>query len=348
MAHWGPGQDVPVDRLLANATEDLRQHPDDAAREYLVSRLYSLKFSQQKTAWVSGGAVMNSAHAPRTASEPLLPEDVKDAEESIAHYRRAVELDPKNALYHFSLAWMMQEYARHSKENAALVHEALPEYRLAYHLALQDDLKQRYHISALLSEQAGTAIVDILKTRKPDPAVQREIVEVSRNVKVLHDKPLGITPIIFAPRPGARLDDLTLPTTRVHFDIDGFDDHRAWTWVQPTTCILVWDPERTGRIVSGRQLFGSVTWWMFWRDGFEPLAALDDNRDGKLTGAEISGIAVWRDANGNGVSDPGEVIPAEQFGIVEIAVRGGGITLRDGTVLPMFDWIPQGSHERPY
>jgi len=36
---------------------------------------------------------------------------------------------------------------------------------------------------------------------------------------------------------------------------------------------------------------------MFWRDGFEPLAALDDNRDGKLTGSEIWGIGVWRDAN---------------------------------------------------
>jgi hypothetical protein len=348
MAIWVPGQQVPVDRLLTNAIEDLRQHPDDAAREYLVGRLYSLKFSQQKTARVVSGKLADSGDPPRTAPGPLVPEDVKDAEESIAHYRRAVELDPKSALDHFSLAWMMQEYSRHSNEHAALVDQALPEYRLAYHLALQEDLKQSYHFSALLSEQAGTAVVSILKTRKPDPAIQTEIAEVSRNVKILHDKPLAITPVIFAPHPGARLEELTSSTTRVRFDIDGFDDHRTWTWLQPTTCILVWDPQHTGRIASGRQLFGSVTWWMFWRDGFEPLAALDDNRDGKLTAAEISGIAVWRDANGNGVSDPGEVIPAEQFGIAEIAVRGGGITLRDGTVLPMFDWVPQGTHERPY
>ena len=87
---------------------------------------------------------------------------------------------------------------------------------------------------------------------------------------------------------------------------------------------------------------------MFWRDGFEPLAALDDNRDGKLTGSEIWGIGVWRDANGNGISELGEVVPDEQFGIAEIDVHGGGINLRDGTVLPMFDWIPQGSHERSY
>jgi hypothetical protein len=209
-------------------------------------------------------------------------------------------------------------------------------------------LKQNVRFSALLSEQAWTAIINILKTRKQDAEVQKEIAEVSRNVKILQNKPLAITPIIFAPHPGTDLEELTSSTMRVPFDIDGFDDHRAWTWLQPTTCILVWDPEHTGRITSGRQLFGSVTWWMFWRDGFEPLAALDDNRDGRLTGAEISGIAVWRDANGNGVSDPGEVIPAEQFGILEIGVRGSGITLRDGTVLPMYDWVPQGIHERQY
>lgn len=75
------------------------------------------------------GKLADPSVPPRTVSEPLLPEDVKDAEESIAHYRRAVELDPKNALYHFSLAWMMQEYSRHSKENAALADQALPEYR---------------------------------------------------------------------------------------------------------------------------------------------------------------------------------------------------------------------------
>jgi tetratricopeptide (TPR) repeat protein len=177
IAIWFPGEEVPVDRLLANATEDLRQHPNDAAREYLAGRLYSLKFSQQKTARVVNGKLADSDDAPRTAPGMLLPEDKKDAEESIAHYRRAAELDPKSALYHFSLAWMMQEYSRHSKEKAALAEGALPEYRLAYHLSLQEDLKKSYRFSALLSEQAGTAVVNILRARKPDPAIQREIAE---------------------------------------------------------------------------------------------------------------------------------------------------------------------------
>ena len=70
-----------------------------------------------------------------------------------------------------------------------------------------------------------------------------------------------------------------------------------------------------------------------------------------LSGAELAGIAVWRDANSNGVSDAGEVIPAEEFGIVEIVVAGHevggtlmqerGIRLGDGSVVATFDWTPE-------
>ncbi len=352
LAIWVPGEQVPVDRLLANATEDLHRHPGDAAAEYLLGRLYSLKFSKQATARVVSGKFQDPGDTSRTVKGPILADDIKNAQASIDHYRRAVQLDPKSALYHFSLAWMLQECSRHAKEmgtkpEAAWIDEALPEYRRAYDLSLQSDLKQSYHFNALLSEQAGAAIVNILKTRMPEPGVQKEIDEISRNVAILHNKPLAITPIIFSPRPGARLEELTSPATQVRFDLDGFASGRAWTWLRPETCILVWDPSHTGRVASGRQLFGTVTWWMFWRDGFEPLAALDDNRDGKLTGTELEGMAVWRDANANGISDPGEVIPAGEFGIVEIAIRTSEIILRDGTGLPMFDWVPQGSNKRP-
>jgi hypothetical protein len=353
MAIWIPGENVPIDRLLANATGDLSQHPDDAPTQYLAGRLYSLKFSQQATARVVNGKFQDPGDGRRTAKHTLLPDDIESAQASIEHYRRAVELDPKSALYHFSFAWMLQECSRYPKEmgdksEAAWINEALAEYRQSYDLSLQSDLKQSYHFSALLSEQAGSAIVNILKTRKSEPGVQKEIDEISRNVTILHNKPLAITPIIFSPRPGARLEELASPTTRVGFDLDGFAGGRAWTWLRPDACILVWDPSHTGRIASGRQLFGTVTWWMFWRDGFEPLAALDDNRDGKLTGPELDGIAVWRDANSNGVSDPGEIVSTGEFGIVEIDFRGSRIVLRTGTVLPMFDWVPQGINEREH
>jgi hypothetical protein len=89
---------------------------------------------------------------------------------------------------------------------------------------------------------------------------------------------------------------------------------------------------------------------MFWKNGFEPLAALDDNGDGWLTERELDGIGVWQDRNGNGVSDQGEVIPAAQFGIVALGVHPQGtvdgvLAERNGVVMrgdsfTLYDWVP--------
>jgi hypothetical protein len=44
-------------------------------------------------------------------------------------------------------------------------------------------------------------------------------------------------------------------------------------------------------ITSALQLFGNVTFWMFWRDGYAAMSALDDNGDGVLSGDNCRG---WR------------------------------------------------------
>ena len=150
------------------------------------------------------------------------------------------------------------------------------------------------------------------------------------------------------------LEDLVLSGQAcrpVNFDPDGFGAGRLWPWLKADTAILVWDPGRTGQITSGRQLFGNVTWWMFRENGYDPLAALDNDRDGWLTGVELEGISVWQDRNGNGVSEPGEVVPAVEFGISGIAVKpetsgaGGlsgrnGIRRKSGAVLRSSEWVP--------
>ena len=92
---------------------------------------------------------------------------------------------------------------------------------------------------------------------------------------------------------------------------------------------------------------------MFWDTGYEALAALDDDRDGRLSGKELAGLALWHDANGNGVSDAGEVKPLADYGIValsckavrdpnhpdRIAYSPAGVTFRDGTTRPTFDLV---------
>ena len=97
---------------------------------------------------------------------------------------------------------------------------------------------------------------------------------------------------------------------------------------------------------------------MFWSDGYRALDALDDNRDGALTGAELEGMAVWFDRNQDGVSQPGEVIPIARTGIVAISVRANGrsgeplmnpagITMADRRAIPTYDWSTTPLSVRP-
>jgi len=164
--------------------------------------------------------------------------------------------------------------------------------------------------------------------------------------------PHAITPIIFSLNKPASLESLLAPETTVTFDLDGTGRDQAWPWVSPETAILVWDPEESGEITSGRQLFGSVSWWLFFDDGYRALDALDDNRDGELAGDELPGLAIWTDANSNGVSDPGEVVPIAKTGIEAISCRQtdtelgmpanySGLRMTDGRVLPTYDWVAE-------
>jgi hypothetical protein len=137
----------------------------------------------------------------------------------------------------------------------------------------------------------------------------------------------AITPLIFSLGSTQQLDELLDPSRIVKFDLDGTGRNQLWPWVKADTAILVWDPSGSGRVESGRQLFGTVTWWMFWCDGYAAPDALDDDRDGWLSGQELAGLAVWFDCNSNGICDPGEVMPIESLGIESISVRW---TSRDG------------------
>lgn len=114
---------------------------------------------------------------------------------------------------------------------------------------------------------------------------------------------------------------------------------------------LVYDQQHSGQIDSALQLFGNVTFWMFWKHGYEPLSALDDNRDGELRGAELDHLAIWHDANANGISEAGEVKPLSEHGIVAISCahrvdarhadkiefNPHGVTLASGATRPTYD-----------
>ena len=143
----------------------------------------------------------------------------------------------------------------------------------------------------------------------------------------------------------------------VAFDFAGTGENSVRGWLTPDAAWLVWDPEWRGQTRTGADMMGDRTWRVVWRDGFEALRALDDNRDGELTGAELGGLALWRDENANGVAESGEVVPANVHGIAAISVRArasvpglitapAGVRFEDGRTRPLYDWTP-GDYRAP-
>jgi hypothetical protein len=86
--------------------------------------------------------------------------------------------------------------------------------------------------------------------------------------------------------------------------------------------LLVYDPEHAGKITSSHHLFGEHfrggNKGEAWRDGYEALGSLDINSDGEVSGDELKPLALWFDANRDGVSQDGEVRP---LGHPEVDVR---------------------------
>ncbi len=203
-----------------------------------------------------------------------------------------------------------------------------------------------------------------------------EIARLNQARQLLVSLPRAITPVLIPLLPGATdLDELVNPNAQVAFDLDGSGSETRWGWIIPKAAWLVYDPQGTGKITSGLQFFGNVTFWVFWRDGYQALRALDDNGDGVLSGAELRGLALWTDRNGNGISDPSEITSVQEIGITAISCDSqpnavgfpwspSGALFNDGTTRPSYDWIvpaqsgppiqstktreaPAGAQERP-
>ncbi|MCS7253418.1 MAG: hypothetical protein RMK18_03305 [Armatimonadota bacterium] len=380
IALWGVMPVVPIERLLENVGRYVRENPKDAHGHYILARLYSLAFARGVKAGVECSLsrkdklpVIHSPFFPRRpegAGEPD-KEALNHLAKSIRHYRMALQLEPEKAIYWLGLGWVLEEGMKVAEKLPAPFlkkpkivskeewrKEALNSYRRAFWLRTKRKTEERefftdYYSFKSIAQEAGEAIIRLQKGRRLTRAERRELAEVDKTVAELKAIPRPITPIIFPLHHPLPLSEL-VSSHSVTFDLDGDGIKERWQWVTKKACFLVWDGERTGQIKSGLQLFGSVTWWMFWRNGYEALAALDDDGNGWLEGKELDGIFIWHDRNSNGVSENGEVFPTEKLGIIRIAVRAmnqdgtvlfnmRGVQLNNGKFLPTYDWI-----SRPY
>lgn len=251
---------------------------------------------------------------------------------------------PKASSYN-TVAGLLAEYYRH---------EAAEAYYQAFKAKSAEETKQKHRplagLMTYISYEAGRGFLRIAETDPCASQWQDRMDEIRQALGKMEKQPMGaITPIVFSMQPSRNLSDLLAPSLKVKFDLDGDGIAEQRPWVRSDTAILVWDEARRGQITSGRQLFGSVSFFMFWRNGYEAMAALDDNRDGELRGSELNGLAIWQDRNGNGVSDPGEVTPLSDCGIQAISVRPDGqedgspmtrhgVQLQSGQWLATWDW----------
>jgi hypothetical protein len=202
-----------------------------------------------------------------------------------------------------------------------------------------------------VSYEAALGALRLMDSRPAQPADNARRTELKAFLARVAElpPPNWVTPIVFSLDDARPLDAL-LSERAVVFDLDGNGRAERWPWLQPDTALLVWDPDATGQITSGVQLFGSATWWLLPGDGYQALDLIDDDGDGWLAGAELAGLAVWQDRNGDGVSGPGEVMPIESTEIEALAthatgavgrslVSEHGLRLRGGRLLPTYDWV---------
>lgn len=132
-------------------------------------------------------------------------------------------------------------------------------------------------------------------------------------------------------------DNIDKEATLASFPLNLNSNQKWYTWkASEKTPLLVYDPDRTGIITSASQLFGNWTFGgkqlasadssfmpMFsreWKDGYEALATLDSNFDNKLSGDELSSLALWFDKNRDGKSQAGEVKSLADVGVVSLNV----------------------------
>lgn len=345
---------VPVERIVANLERQAQQLGDaPKATDYAriraqIARVYALAYAQ-------GAARLQVDAESGVLFEgpgwvPAIPQPADNASAD-----RAPEWYLRMAGLHYAAVTIIDTTDMRSRLGHAWVFErqgntvaAIDLYRevLVTSWPEDKDIESLEYGARPLSQEAALRLIDLLDPQE-DAA---EISELQRRSAQLDNIGRWITPIVIPLEDEVEFESLIDPTAAVTFDLDGAGRDSRWRWITPRAAWLVWDPTGEGRIESGLQLFGSVTFWLFWENGYDALASLDDDGDGQVAGPERQGLALWRDADGDGRSDPGEVRPLEDWGVVALSTARSthplgfpynpeGVILEDGRRRASYDWI---------
>lgn len=111
---------------------------------------------------------------------------------------------------------------------------------------------------------------------------------------------------------------------RYHYGAQERREVTEWLVAGGGDGFLAVDVDGDGQISDITELFGTDgPDGARYANGFEKLAALHDtDGDGRIAGAELDGLLVWKDDNADGVVQPGELLSLASLGIVAIDVAG--------------------------
>ncbi len=149
---------------------------------------------------------------------------------------------------------------------------------------------------------------------------------------------------------GDGIETLSKLHSGVHYDLDGDYFAERTGWLSGDDGFVVLDRNGNGRIDDISEMFGGPG-----VSGFAQLAELDTDSDGLVTAADarFGELRVWRDLDGDGYTDDGELFTLDALGIVSLGVAGaaldietpqgnrllarGEFTRADGTTGAMYD-----------
>jgi hypothetical protein len=345
-------ENVPVDRLIQNLDQLARSRPKDTQTRLNLARVHAMAYAQKTdTVPVWKGRESEGAwFGFEPSNVPFVARSTDDAAKlkaAKAHLAKAIDLyaevikvSPNDLVARLGHAWCIDQSG--DKQKAAAL------YREVINAAWPKEQSTRSGSLGWVSITAEAAgyllpMLDPVKDKAEVATLRERVAQMERVGR-------PITPVVIALRDGMSVFDLVDWSVHVPFDADGSGVKRRWTWVSKDAGWLVYDPHATKVISSGLQLFGNVSFWLFWANGYEAMAALDDNHDGRLTGSELTGLAIWRDLNGNGIAEPGEVLSLTEWGIselscayewddsdVEVAFSRTGVTFANGATGPTYD-----------
>jgi len=332
--------DIPVDRLVKTVEARVQKDPKNAQAQFNLGRIYALAYATQAatlSAEKDGSlpAGPEGAWPPPKVKTPVTTQARQHLQKAIQAYAQAVKLDPNLLAARLSYGWALEQAGEKSK--------AIEEYRALVKLAWPQEKKRGSSWGRSVTHEAAGYLIALLNP-KTDAA---EIASLERVRAEAARLPRMMTPILL-PLEDVPFDQLVEPSSPVRFDLDGSGRRLQWGWLTPKAAWLVYLDKRE-RVESALQLFGTVSFLAFWEDGYQALAALDEDGDGLLRGGELHGLKLWRDANCDGECSGEELLTLDEVGVTALETgsvrRPGylesphGVHYRDGRTGPSYDWI---------